>query len=403
MLSVAEARALVLEATQELPCERVGVGPTCLGQTLAESIVSDIDSPPFDKAMMDGYAVRSADCAQLPTTLLVVEEIPAGRFPQKRVEPGQAARIFTGAPVPQGADAVIMQEQTRREADAQVVIDPPVPRQGQHILRRGEEMWVGDIVLPRGSRIDPQTLGILATVGRSSIEVVRRPRVGVLCTGDELVEADQTPTAGQIRNSNGPMLLGQVMRAGALADALGIVCDNREALTQAIAQALAKYDLLLLSGGVSVGDYDLIPEVLMQLGVTGHFHKVRMKPGKPLYFGKQGTTLVFGLPGNPLSSFVGFELFVRPVIRKMMGIQPPTMPQGKWPIAAEVKSKSDRPVYAPAQRVRLADERWGIEPKPWFGSANLLSLRNVDMLLELPAGEVMHPVGTMIQAMMLTE
>ena len=339
MVDVATALETILGRAVALTTEAVLL-PLALGRVLAEAVESDIDSPPYTKSLMDGYAVRSTDCGA-PTTLTVIEEVAAGRMPTRAVAAGQATRIMTGAPIPDGADAVVPHEET--EAGGTSVRIGRAVHKGEFILERGREMRAGEVVVLKGTSLTPQAIGLLAAVGRMSVRVHRTPRVAVLATGDELVEVNEKPGPGQIRNSNGPMLCALASRAGATVEYLGIARDDRERLSRLVAQGLDVADVLVLAGGVSAGKFDLVPDVLKDQGVTAHFHKVRMKPGKPLLFGSRGDRLVFGLPGNPVSSFVGFELFVRPALRKMMGheVTGPTFVSVR--LAAPFAATNDRP------------------------------------------------------------
>ncbi len=384
MLSVAEALQAVLSRAKPLPEAGVELAQLPLGRVLAETVASDIDSPPYTKAMMDGYAVRAGDCTMAPVVLRVVDEIAAGKMPTRSLQAGDAARIMTGAPIPSGADAVVMIERIEAVGPGEVRILAP-PRAGQHILERGQEMKAGDAILLPGVVLGPQEFGLLATIGRTSVKVHRQPRVAVLPTGDEIVEAPARPGPGQIRNSNGPMLLAQVLRAGGEPRYLGIARDTAESLRSLIGTALREADVLILSGGVSAGKFDLVPGVLQDLGVTAHFHKVLLKPGKPLLFGTCGATLVFGLPGNPVSSLVCFELFIRPSLRKMLGHAEPGPSVMKLPLAAAFRSDNDRPTYWPA-RIEMNADSPRVRALPWLGSADLRALHTADALLVLPAG-----------------
>ncbi|HZU38142.1 MAG TPA: gephyrin-like molybdotransferase Glp, partial [Gemmataceae bacterium] len=284
MLSVADARALVLEQANPLPSTGLPLGAAALGLVLAEDIASDLDVPPYDKALMDGYAVRSADLPGGHGELAILEEVHAGRVPRLPVGAGQCTRIMTGAALPEGADAVIMVERTQSRADGRVEISDESLKSGQNILRRGSEMKRGQVVLSAGATLGPTELGLLATVGRTTVQAHPTPCVAILATGDELVEPDQFPGPGQIRNSNGPMLTALASRAGARPRYLGIAPDQTTRLRELVSEGL-KESVLILSGGVSAGTRDLVPGVLQELGVRPHFHQVAMKPGKPVFFG----------------------------------------------------------------------------------------------------------------------
>jgi molybdopterin molybdotransferase len=391
MLAVADAQTMILRHAQPIAHQAVPLSDSVLGLLLAEDVVSDLDMPPFDKAMMDGFAVRMADVTQGKVVLKVVEEISAGQMPQIAVTVGQASRIMTGAPIPSGADTVIPVEQTKLLEGARVAIETPPPRPGQNVLTRGREMRRGETVLASGSRLRPQEIGLLATLGRFTVSAIPRPSVAILPTGDELVEAGTTPQPGQIRNSNGPMLVAQTSRAGGVAKYLGIARDNRDDLRSRIHQGLHA-NVLLLSGGVSVGKRDLVPDALHEAGVIAHFHKVEMKPGKPLFFGTCDQTLVFGLPGNPVSSFVGFELFVRPALRRLRGHADAGPKMVEAILLEDYSYTTDRPTYHPA-RLDTTAKGFRVTVVPWFGSPDLRGLLAANALVVLPPGDLIHRAG----------
>ena len=389
MLSVAEALSIVVDQALALPAVAAPLAAETLGLILAEDIVSDLDMPPFDKAMMDGFAVRTSDLREGQGELTIVEEIMAGKTPTVAVQANQAARIMTGAPIPQGVDAVVMVERCVASGNRVQVNDPRV-KPGQHILGKAREMRLGEVVLRAGARLRPQEFGLLSTVGRMGVKVQPRPSVAILSTGDEIVEPALKPGPGQIRNSNGPMLVGQVVRAGGVPQFLGIARDEPGDLRAKIAAGL-EADVLLLSGGVSAGKLDLVPGVLAALGVEALFHKVTMKPGKPLLFGVKGGRLVFGLPGNPVSTLVCFELFVRPVLRRLMGLDAGP----HWLQATLTKDyayRTDRPTYHPAT-LQASDAGWTVEAVPWFGSPDLRGLLSANALVLFPEGDHQHRAG----------
>jgi molybdopterin molybdotransferase len=402
MLSVVEALRLVLDHTSPLPAEVMPLSVAALGRVLAEDVASDMDMPPFDKALMDGYAVRSTDLAGGGAVLAIVEEITAGRVPTQTVGPGQASRIMTGAPIPPGADAVVPVERTRLVDEGRVQLDGPAAA-GDNLLLRGREMRQGEVVLRAGCVLRAQELGILASVGRTSARVVPAPRVAVLATGDELVEPGVRPQEGQIRNSNAPMLLAQAARAGAVPWTLGIARDRVDSLAPLIREGLQSAQVLVLSGGVSAGKLDLVPGVLEELGVVPHLHKVRIKPGKPVFFGTQeqatGKRLVFGLPGNPVSSLVCFEVFLRPALLRLAG-RTGDPAQVRARLAEDFAYRSDRPTYHPA-RLEMTDQGWQARPVPWFGSADLRAFHEADGLIVLPEGEHHHRAGQTFDVLQL--
>jgi molybdopterin molybdotransferase len=397
MLSVADAQRLILEHCRPLPAERMPLSTAALGRVLAEDVAADLDMPPFDKALMDGYAVRSADLAGNQTVLAVVDEITAGQVPLRPVGPGQCSRIMTGAPMPAGADAVIPVERSRL-LDGRVQLEG-LARPGDNVLERGREMRQGEVILRAGCVLRPQELGMLATLGRTAVGAVPAPRVAVLATGDELIEPGLTPGPGQIRNSNAAMLVAQAARAGAVPRSLGIARDRLDSLRPLVQQGLDTADVVVLSGGVSAGKLDLVPGVLQDLDVTPHFHKVHLKPGKPVFFGSRkrvgsaeaSPSLVFGLPGNPVSSLVCFELFLRPALLRLVGRRDdPARVRARLMI--DFPYSTDRPTYHPARL--MADEQgWRAQPVPWFGSADLRAFLDADALLVLPPGDHVHPAG----------
>ncbi len=398
MITIEEARQLVLKHARPLAPMTLPMSSAALGLVLAEDIVSDLFVPPFDKAMMDGYAVRSTDLVEGKGSLDVIEEVAAGHLPRQTVGTGQATRIMTGSPIPAGADAVVPVEKTRTSAGNRVQIeDKPAPN--QHILEKGREMRPGDVVLRSGAILRPPEFGLLATVGRIAVKVQPPPRVGIISTGDELVEPSRTPGPGQIRNGNGPMLLAQVCRAGGLPRMLGIARDTPESLRSLISDGLQS-EILVLSGGVSAGKLDLVPGILTELGVQAHFHKVEMKPGKPVFFGTCRDTLVFGLPGNPVSSMVCFELFVRPAISRLCGHADvgPTVVQAIN--EDDYPYKTDRPTYHPAW-LEQTDDGYHVRIVPWFGSPDLRALVQANAFAVLPKGDHVHRKGHRVEVMKL--
>ncbi|QDU19196.1 Molybdopterin molybdenumtransferase [Urbifossiella limnaea] len=396
MLEVADALAEVLARARPRSPQLMPLEPGNVGGVLAEDVTADRDAPPFDKSLRDGYAVRSTD--RFDAELCVVEEIPAGVVPRKAIGPGECARIYTGAPIPAGADAVVMQEDTTAAGD-RVRINA-APRPGAWVFRRGAEMRTGEVVVAAGTILTPAAIGVLVGVGRARIETHRFLDVGVVATGDELVGASEAPGPGQIRNTNGPMLTALACQAGTHGCDNGIARDTRESLRAVIGPALDNNNVVLIAGGVSAGKFDLVPGVLAELGVTAHFHQVRMKPGKPLLFGTRGDTLVFGLPGNPVSALVCFELFVRPALRKMAGHADPGPRVVNLPLAAAVVESNDRPTYRPA-KLEPAAVGWAVRPLDGGTAPDLRGMAPADALLALPAGDARYDAGTPVRVVLI--
>jgi molybdopterin molybdotransferase len=404
MLSVAEAQERIIRLAPL--CEAVPrAALEAVGCVLAEDVASDIDSPPYDKSLVDGYAVRCSDLASTPVELRVLEEVTAGSVPTRAVEPGTATRVMTGAPLPAGADAVVMVERTKllqgtgssEPATARVVIEGPTPQLGANILHRAAAVRAGTVVYRAGHVLRPCDVGVLAELGHTSVRVVAAPTLAVVATGNELVPATQQPELGQIRNSNGPMLAALAATAGVQPQVLGIARDTVQDLRRLLGQGL-QCDVLVLSGGVSVGVLDLVPRVLAELGVAEVFHGVNLRPGKPLWFGSHGGAtrprLVFGLPGNPVSSLVCFELFVRPALRRMAG-HAQVLPQPRVARLAEVhQQRGDRPTYHPAV---LTDESGPVvRPLRWQGSADLAALAAANALAYFPGGDARYEPGHLV-------
>jgi len=396
MISVDEAHEIVARWAHPLPSRRLRLRDL-LGLRLAEDVVSRVDSPPFDKALVDGFAIATCDATR---TLRITELVTAGATPAGEVTPGTTIRIMTGAPLPHGADAVVKWEDAQQLDDATIGNPAKLAKPGSCVLRRGASFHAGQMVLKAGKPLSPLDVALLAEIGQSELLATPRPRVGVLPTGDELVAADEPLGPGQIRNSNGPMLLAAVEAAGAEAVDLGVARDDVADLRGKIARGL-QCDVLLISGGVSAGVKDLVPSVLAELGVDQQFHKVRMKPGKPLWFGTRKangrTTLVFGLPGNPVSTFVSFLLFVEPALAALAGA-PFAQPATKHGVlAAAFKHRGGRPTYHPCRVLVSGDGLPQLEPLDWHGSADLASLTQATALAAFPSGDYELPRAAEVQ------
>jgi molybdopterin molybdotransferase len=374
-----------------------------LGRFTAADIQSDIDSPPFDKSLVDGFAILIDDL-QSSQSLLINETIHAGQTPTQSVRTGTATQIMTGAPIPVGTEAVVMIEDCTVDLVANtVVVHNTTVVLGSHIMRQGKSLRCGNVVITAGSKIRPVEIGLLAEVGCAEVPVATQPNVAIICTGDELVDVDENPQAGQIRNSNEALLISLVTASGGNAIPLGIGRDNELELSEKIQQGL-QYDVLLLSGGVSMGEKDLVPALLQQAHVMEVFHKVQLKPGKPLWFGQaadtEQQTLVFGLPGNPVSSLVCYMLFVAPTIRayqqgtEEVNIQPDSYAE----LTAPYTLRGDRPTYHPA-RLDWILGKWSVTPLQWSGSADQQALAQANGLVFFQPPQREYDVGEQISVL----
>lgn len=401
MLSVEEAAELLLSYFQVLEPESVPILES-LGRVLAEDIYADVDIPPHANTAMDGYALLSADTMgaspRTPKRLRIIADLPAGYVSDQAVTSGTAIRIMTGAPIPPGADAVIPFEETTRDGDWAEVLKPVSA--GANVRAAGEDVRRGDLVLRQGSRIRPQEVGMLATVGRKEVLVIRRPRVAILATGDEVVDIDAPLLPGKIRNANSYSNAAQVIAAGGVPIMLGIARDQVDDLIAKIRSGLAQnVDLFLTSGGVSVGDFDVVKEVLAAEGEMT-FWRVRMKPGKPLAFGRIGGVPLLGLPGNPVSAMVSFELFARPAILRMQGIADWQRPVIEATLVDTIKRKDDRRHFV---RVRV-EERGGqyyAQLTGEQGSGILSSMVLANGLAMIPEEWPSAAAGSRVRVMML--
>lgn len=390
MLTYEEALQKLLTQVPEPKAVRVALRHS-KGRVLAGSITADLDLPPFRKSFMDGYAVRSQDVARVPVQLQVVGQVAAGSQDQPEVGPRQAVQIMTGAPVPPGADAVQMVEKTRQLNGSLVELLESVS-QGQNIVDRANEVREGSVVLDQGCVIGSPEMGILATFGQSEVEVYGAPTVAVMTTGDEIVDVTRRPNFGQIRNSNAFMLWSQCADLGLEATIFPVVPDDPDRTEKAVLEGL-KHDLLLLTGGVSMGEHDYVHQVLGKAGVDTFFHKAAIKPGKPLLAGRKDGHLIFGLPGNPVSAFVTFELFVRPAVRQWMGFSEIQLPKVAARLLMSVRQKPGRKFFKPARTI-WTDSGFEVKPIETKGSADLTGFSAANSLLvlepevtELKAGE----------------
>ncbi len=406
MITVEEAFLAVEANVERLPDETIGLDKA-VGRILASDVHSDVDSPPHNKSVMDGFAVRAADIAAGVTEFRVLETIIAGGLPTAKVTPGTTSRIMTGAPLPAGSDSVVMIEMSN------LGYTDPTPEKvtlnvegkftaGKHQMARAGNFASEDLIFKAHHQIRPVDIGLLAEIGASTVTVVAQPTIAVLPTGDELVDCSQTPAASQIRNSNGPMLCAIANGWVPVVKDLGIGVDKRADLEAKVRSGLT-HDMLILSGGVSAGTMDLVPEVLASQGVKTIFHKVKVKPGKPIFFGVADRDdgqrcYVFGLPGNPVSSLVGMHLFASTAVRKMTGVAPNAARPVRHGaiLSAPHQTRGDRPTYWPGRRCDCSDPRL-VEALRWNGSSDLLSLRDAEGLIYFPVSESPHEAGAEVE------
>lgn len=367
------------------------------GRFLAETVEADRDSPPFDRSAMDGYAVRAVDTVDPEAVLEVIGEVAAGELPSRQVGSGQAVRIFTGGAIPPGADAVQIQERAEVvEPGRRVRILAPVAAEA-NIRHQGEEIRAGETVLEPGVRIEPAEVGILAWTGRDPVRVHLRPQVSLVASGDELVDFGREPAAGQIRNSNTPMLAALTAAAGGIPHDFGIVGDDPARLDRALEKGL-RGDLLLVSGGVSVGDRDLVRPALEGLGVEIVFHRVAIQPGKPVLFGRRDRTLVLGMPGNPVSCYVLFHALARPLIRKMQGARDPGPKLLRATLRQAVRRNPKRLMF---RQARLVPGAAGLEAEavPTTGSSDLHSCTRAQGMILVPLGRGEIAAGDLVEVL----
>ena len=398
MISISDATSLVLQHTTALSVESVNLSEA-LNRVLAEDIIADCDLPPFDRAQMDGYAVRAADVANTPARLGVVGESAAGSGWHKEMKTGEAVRIMTGAPVPVGADAVQQVELTR-ESDGEVEILERVDV-GRSIVRRASEIKAGETVLRAGEEIYAAMIATLASFGYAQVKVGRRPRVAIMATGSELVDVDKQPGRDQIRDSNNYTLAAYAKLAGATVERLPLAVDDTRELKRQMAAAAERSDVLITSGGVSMGVYDFTKAALKELGAQIFFERVSLRPGKPTVFGRLGNTLVFGLPGNPVSVAVTFNLFARTALRAMQGAKEPGLKEETAVLVRDLKGSIERESYLPA--VLRTDEQGTLlaEPLKWGGSSDFVSFARATALIDVPAGVKIIDAGSRVKVVRL--
>jgi molybdopterin molybdotransferase len=386
MITFEEAFRIVTEAAFRTGKEEVKITDAA-GRALAAPVRSDMDMPPWNKSAMDGYACRHQD---LGSELTVIETVAAGVMPEKTVVPGTCSRIMTGAAVPQGADYVFMLEDTEEKEDGRVRFTGKPGN--DNIAKAAEDCFAGQTVLKPGRYIKPQEIAVMAVVGATFVTVSCKARVGVISTGNELVEPEKVPAGAQIRNSNASQLMAQVARAGAEGRYYGIARDEEASIAELLTRALEENDVVLISGGVSFGDFDLVPRVMRSLGLTIHFDQVAMQPGKPLTFCTGEKKAVFGLPGNPVSTFVQFEVMVRPFIDRMAGVTVEE-PKMLMPLAADYSRKrAERLAWIPFTVTPAGEAK----PVEYHGSAHITALTGAWGFIAIPRGQSWIQKGEMV-------
>jgi molybdopterin molybdotransferase len=399
VLTPATALARILRSLSDvapLPAERVSLREA-LGRSLAEEVVAPRALPPFDNSQMDGYALRAADAASPGARLPVAFEVYAGDDPGRTLPPGACARIFTGAPLPQGADAVEMQEEVSRRGRHATFRRAAI--RGRFVRPAGADVRAGAVALRRGTVVDAAAVGLAAAVGRGELSVHRRPRVGILATGDELVPADREPGPGQLLDSNSPAIAAATEEAGGVPVRLALARDDRSSLARTLASARG-LDVLVSTGGVSVGRRDLVRAALAAAGTRLDFWRVAMRPGKPVAFGRRGPTAVFGLPGNPASALVTFELFVRPALRALQGLPGSGRPVIRARLGAPQEKPEELTLFL-RSRIRPDGGTFWVEPLATQQSGHLTSMVGAEALAILPAGVARLRRGAPVEAIVL--
>lgn len=392
MISVEEAHKRILDALTPTGRETVPIG-TAFGQVLAETVTARRDQPPSDVSAMDGYACRAADIADPPAALRIIDEIPAGALPARAIGSGEAARIFTGAAVPDGADSIVLQEDTEREGETVRLSQPVEPF--RHIRTRGGDFRAGQDGLASGTRLTARHIGLLAAMNIPWITVHRAPRIGILATGNELVHPGEPVGPGQIVSANSHGLAAAVTAWGGVPVPLGIAPDDAEAL-DAVMRDAGRFDLLVTSGGASVGDHDLVQDALANAGFSLDFWRIAMRPGKPLMFATRGDTVALGLPGNPVSAMVCALLFLRPALGRLAGADLPPLPELRLPCPVPLAANGKRADYMRARVETRPDGERQVTPLKPQDSAMMRLLSEADALLvrppEAPATQAGDPV-----------
>jgi molybdopterin molybdotransferase len=402
MISVAEAIGIVKEQARALPSVEVEL-TEALGRVLAEMVVADTDLPPFDRAQMDGYALRSGDTVNVPARLHVVGEAAAGRGWHETLKEGEAVRIMTGAPVPAGADSVQQVEVTRELDEGKAVEIARGTEPGRFIVKRASEIKRGETVLRSGEEINAARMAVLASFGYAKVRVATRPRVAVLATGSELVPVAEAPAQDQIRDSNTFSLAAYATVAGAQVERLPLAGDDLALLKREIEAAAARVDCLILSGGVSMGVYDFTKAALRALGAEIFFERVSLRPGKPTVFAKLDRALIFGLPGNPVSVSVTFNLFARTALRVMQGALSVEMNEERAVLSRTVRGAMERESFLPAQLQTDEQGRLIAAPLKWGGSSDFVAFARSTALVNVPLGVKAIEAGEAVRVLRLPE
>ena len=378
MISFEQAYKIVMNSGFAMGTEVIPFTES-LDRVLAGDVVSDMDMPPFNKSSVDGFACRKSD---LGSDMEIIETIPAGVWPSKNVGKGECSRIMTGAPVPDGADCVVMVEYTELPSAGKMRFKGTFTK--ENIARKGEDVQKDDIVLKKGRIIRPQDIAVMASAGHTEVTVSKMPHIGVISSGSELVEPSEIPAISQIRNSNSSQLLAQVSKTGALGKYYGIAADIEDQTLSIVEKAISENDLVIITGGVSMGDFDFVPSVLEKAGIKILFTRIAVQPGKPTTFGLHPESVVFGLPGNPVSSFIQFELLIRPLIFQMMGHEwKPLML--RLPMNEKFERKSaERMAFIP---VTVTDEGF-VSAVEFHGSAHISALPDATGIIAMPVGKL---------------
>ena len=400
MVSIEEALGILLKNIPECKTERISFHQS-LGRVLAEDIAATMDIPPFNRATMDGFAVRAADVQNAPVDLVLGGEARAGGGIPESLKPHEAISIMTGAPVPDGADAVqIVEVCPVSPCESKVTILKPVET-GENIAPKGREAMSGDVIIKAGRVVGPPEIALLASFGYVEVQVYTRPSVAILATGDELVEFDETPRPDQIRNSNAYCLAAQLRLLGIEADYLGIARDEKENLRKKILAGLER-DVLIITGGVSMGEYDFVRDIFKELSIEILFSKVAIKPGKPTVFARKENRLIFGLPGNPLSSMVTFECFARPVIGRMCGMKQPELLRLQGILVEDVRQTPGRTTFLPA-RIELTQNGWMVQPISWKNSADMIGFSGANATFIFPGERDLISRNETVEIMLLPD